>query len=100
MAKKKGSRRSRSRSVPRGHRRRGMTPIKGLKYLVALLPPAVAAYEGYKAGGVAGMGSEVEKAFTGYDFQNRTFAPQNLVVGYGGVLGAYAIGKIYSRVLR
>jgi len=100
MPRRSQKRRRSRRGIAHIPRKRGITPIKVLKYGVALAPPAVATYYGFKSGGAMGAANELEKAFTGIDFQNHTFDAKNLLVGYGGVLGAYAIGKIYNRVLR
>lgn len=76
------------------------TLIKVAKAGIALAPPAIFVYDGWKNGGAPNAANSLVRAYTGYDFATKKFSLEDAAVGYVPLLGAYAFGKIASRVIR
>lgn len=77
-----------------------MTPIRIMKWAIALLPIGAIALGRAKNEGPAAAGDSLIAAYTGYSFQAKDFQWQRLLPGYVPLLGAYVFGKIASRILR
>jgi hypothetical protein len=86
------------------HRPKKFTLLKGIKLAIAVGPIAgvmasdVAASP--NATGLKNAVGDLTKAYTGYDVATNTFQWSGLALGYVPLAGAWAFGKIASRVIR
>jgi len=78
-----------------------MTPIRIMKYIIALAPLASVEIDPIKAGDYKEAGGRLVQAYTGYNPNSQEFAIKRAIQwGYGPLVGAWLFGKVASRVLR
>ena len=82
-------------------RHKGLTPVRLIKWGIALAPTAAYALEPVMSGDYKGGAGRFVEAYTGYNFTSQTFKPYVAIqTGYLPMIAAWLFGKIASRVLR
>jgi hypothetical protein len=98
---KKQKRRSFRRVFKRSGGRHKLTPIRIMKWIIALAPLASVEIDPIKAGDYKEAGGRLVQAYTGYNSNSKEFAiSRALEWGYGPLFGAWLFGKAAHRVLR
>lgn len=78
-----------------------MTPIKIMKWVIALGPASAQALKEYQSDGFRGVLRSFTVSYTGYNIDTNGFQIQDaLKRGYAPLFGAWLFGKVASRVLR
>lgn len=104
MAKRQKVRRIYVRAKSHASRAK-ITPVRVLKWTIALAPVTAFAVNSYQSngGGVKGVTAglnAVTSSYSGYDVTTGKIQAQNLAVGYVPLFFAWIFGKVAGRVLR
>jgi hypothetical protein len=86
------------------HRPRKFTLLKAMKIAIGVGPIAGVVVSDITTNpnqqGIQNAVGDITSAYTGFDVATGKFQFSNLAVGYVPLLGAWAFGKVASRVLR